>query len=215
MALGSTQPPRNEYQVYFQVGKGGRCVRLTTLTPFCAVAMKSGNLNFLEPLGHSRPVTGLLLHLQCSQPRIQRQSVQPTPHTTPIRICTPKFPAAQNPNLSPLSIQRHKVRRTTVALCVQSSLICALSDTTRPLPLPKRVLHTVPNNAFSFNFQYLLFPLKSSDSCLRLLPRLVTSIGPSGKKGPFLMPRCIGTVRARTQLLISQSNPPLPLCFLQ
>ena len=42
---------RNEYQVYFLVGKGGRCVRLTILTPSCAVFMKSGNLNFLEPSG--------------------------------------------------------------------------------------------------------------------------------------------------------------------
>jgi len=33
------------------VGKGGRCVRLTTLPPSCAVVMKSGNLNFLEPSG--------------------------------------------------------------------------------------------------------------------------------------------------------------------
>jgi hypothetical protein len=33
---------------------------LTTLPPSCAVVMKSGNLNFLEPLGHYRPVTGLL-----------------------------------------------------------------------------------------------------------------------------------------------------------
>ena len=31
------------------MGKGGRCVRLTTLPPSCAVVMKSGNLNFLEP----------------------------------------------------------------------------------------------------------------------------------------------------------------------
>ena len=38
---------RNEY-----LGrKGGRCVRLTTLPPSCAVVMKSGNLNFLEPSG--------------------------------------------------------------------------------------------------------------------------------------------------------------------
>ena len=32
-------------------GKCGRCVRLTTLSPPCAVIMKSGNLNFLEPSG--------------------------------------------------------------------------------------------------------------------------------------------------------------------
>ena len=42
---------RNEYQEHFLEGKGGRCVRLTTLPPSCAVVMKSGNLNFLEPSG--------------------------------------------------------------------------------------------------------------------------------------------------------------------
>jgi hypothetical protein len=31
--------------------KCGRCVRLTILPPSCAVVMKSGNLNFLEPSG--------------------------------------------------------------------------------------------------------------------------------------------------------------------
>ena len=42
---------RNEYQGHFLGGKGSRCVRLTTLPPSCAVVMKSGNLNFLEPSG--------------------------------------------------------------------------------------------------------------------------------------------------------------------
>ena len=44
---------RNEYQEHFLGSKGGRCVRLTTLPPSCAVVMKSGNLNFLE---HSGPL---------------------------------------------------------------------------------------------------------------------------------------------------------------
>jgi len=39
--------------------EGGRCVRLITLPPSCSVVMKSGNLNFLEPSCHSRPVTAL------------------------------------------------------------------------------------------------------------------------------------------------------------
>jgi hypothetical protein len=42
---------RNEYQEHFLGGKGGRCLRLTTLSPSCAVVMQSGNLNFLEPSG--------------------------------------------------------------------------------------------------------------------------------------------------------------------
>ena len=35
----------------FPGGKGGWCIRLTTLPPSFAVVMKSGNLNFLEPSG--------------------------------------------------------------------------------------------------------------------------------------------------------------------
>jgi len=51
---------RNEYQVYILGGKGCRCVRLTTLPPSCAVVMKSGNLNFLEPTAlHSSQETAL------------------------------------------------------------------------------------------------------------------------------------------------------------
>ena len=41
---------RNEYQEYFLWGKGGRCVRLTTLRPYCAVVMKCGKINFLRDL---------------------------------------------------------------------------------------------------------------------------------------------------------------------
>jgi hypothetical protein len=52
---------RNEYQVYFLGGKGGRCVRLTNLPPSCAVAMKSGNLNFLEHSGPLQTCNGTAL----------------------------------------------------------------------------------------------------------------------------------------------------------
>ena len=41
---------RNKYQKHFLEGKGGRCLRLTTLTPSSAVVTKSGNLNFLRTL---------------------------------------------------------------------------------------------------------------------------------------------------------------------
>jgi hypothetical protein len=54
---------RNEYQVYFLRGKGGRCVRLTTLPPPCTVVMKSGNLNFLEPSGPLQACNGTALPL--------------------------------------------------------------------------------------------------------------------------------------------------------
>ena len=51
--------------------------------------------------------------------------------------------------------------------------------TTGPKPLPKRALHIVRSKASSFKWEYPLFPLRSSNSCLRLLPCLpVTSIPP-------------------------------------
>ena len=53
----------NEYQEDFLGGKGGRCVRLTTLPPSCAVVMKSGNLNFLEPSGPLQSCNGAALPL--------------------------------------------------------------------------------------------------------------------------------------------------------
>ena len=48
----------------FPGGKDGRCVRLTTLPPSCAVVMKSGNLNFLEPSGPLQACNGTALSLQ-------------------------------------------------------------------------------------------------------------------------------------------------------
>jgi hypothetical protein len=41
--------------------KGGRCVRLTTLPPSCAVVMKSGNCNFLESSGPLQACSGTAL----------------------------------------------------------------------------------------------------------------------------------------------------------
>ena len=52
---------RNEYQEYFLGGKGGRCIRLTTLPPSCAVVTKSGDLNFLEPSGPVQACNGTSL----------------------------------------------------------------------------------------------------------------------------------------------------------
>ena len=45
----------------FPGGKGGRCVRLTTLPLSCAVVMKSGNLYFLEPSGPLQACNGTAL----------------------------------------------------------------------------------------------------------------------------------------------------------
>ena len=49
---------RNEYQEHFRGGEGLWCLRLTTLPPSCAVIMKSGNPNFLEPSGPLQACNG-------------------------------------------------------------------------------------------------------------------------------------------------------------
>jgi hypothetical protein len=58
---------RNEYQEYCLGGKCGRCVRLTTLPPSCAVVKKSGNLNLLEPSGPLQACNGTALPLWCRE----------------------------------------------------------------------------------------------------------------------------------------------------
>jgi len=47
----------------FRGDKGGWCVRLTSLPPSCAIVMKSGNLNFLEPCGPLQACNGTALPL--------------------------------------------------------------------------------------------------------------------------------------------------------
>ena len=56
---------RNEYQVYFWGGKGGRCVRLTTYHHLVPLSRNLGTLTHWNPLGSSGPVTGLLYFLPC------------------------------------------------------------------------------------------------------------------------------------------------------
>ena len=56
--------------------------------------------------------------------------------------------------------------------CAQYILLL-VCFTTGPQPLPKPVLHTVRSSASSFNFQYPLFSLGTSSSCLCLLLRLL------------------------------------------
>jgi hypothetical protein len=63
MALGSTQPLKEMSTRLFSGGKGGRCVELTILSQFCAVVMKSGKLNFLEPSGPLQACNGTALPL--------------------------------------------------------------------------------------------------------------------------------------------------------
>jgi hypothetical protein len=58
LALGSTQPLTEMSTRCNSWGKCGRCVRLTTLQPSCAVVKKSGNLNFLEHSGPPQACNG-------------------------------------------------------------------------------------------------------------------------------------------------------------
>jgi len=59
---------RNEYQEYLMGVKSGRCVRLATLPPSCAVVTKSESLNFLEPFGSVQACNGtdLPFYITCS-----------------------------------------------------------------------------------------------------------------------------------------------------
>jgi len=58
MALRSTPPLTEISTTSISWGKGGRCVRLTNLTPSCTVVMKSGKRNFLEPCGPVQACNG-------------------------------------------------------------------------------------------------------------------------------------------------------------
>jgi len=69
-------------------GKGGRCVRLTTLPPSCAVVMKSGNLNFLEPSGALQACNGTDLPFfyspLCTDPAVLHMQIRwPKPCDNP------------------------------------------------------------------------------------------------------------------------------------
>ena len=65
---------RNEYQEHFLGGKGGRCGRLTTLPPSCAVVMKRGNLN-ITPQLQALPLP-LLYNSICSSSNCLFQELQ-------------------------------------------------------------------------------------------------------------------------------------------
>ena len=72
-------------------GEDGRCVRLTTLPPSCAVVTKSGSLNFLEPCGPVQACNGTDLPL----PLFTSKSVGTGPSSYEKRI----YPAAVSQGL--------------------------------------------------------------------------------------------------------------------
>jgi hypothetical protein len=84
MALGSTQPLTEMSTGVFPGGKSGRSVRVTTLPPSCAVVMKSGDLNFLEPSGPPRHVTGLLKSVNNRHPPIYMLNYKNVVHLSPL-----------------------------------------------------------------------------------------------------------------------------------
>ena len=77
--------------------------------------------------------------------------------------------------------QSYQVSLKWYTLVIHSSEVCL----TCPQPLPKRVLYQVRSSAsFFLSFQYPLVSLRTSSSCLHLIPRLpvasvLTSIFPS------------------------------------
>jgi len=73
---------RNKYQDHFLGGKGGRCVRLTTLLPSCAVVTKSESLNFLEPSGPVQACNGTALPLSVLNIMIEKTCW--LPYTPPL-----------------------------------------------------------------------------------------------------------------------------------
>jgi hypothetical protein len=59
---------RNEYQEYFLMGKGGRCVGLTSLPPSCANYLEMWSLSILEPSGPVQACNGIALYVKSHSP---------------------------------------------------------------------------------------------------------------------------------------------------
>jgi len=97
-----TASNRNEYWEYFLGVKGGRCVRLTTLPPSCAVVTKSGSLNFLEQSGPVQACNGTDLPLPSSSFLLLILSI------TPLILATPSADSTcSHITLIGLHTQRH------------------------------------------------------------------------------------------------------------
>ena len=125
-----------------------------------------------EPHQSSRALTSHFLmiililssHLHLSLPSLSHRF----PHSNPVSTST-LLQACYIPRPSQSSLLMWSSSSS-------SSLTC---QTAGPKPLPKRFLHIVQSRASSFHWKYPLLSLRSSNSFLCLLPRLlVTSICP-------------------------------------
>jgi hypothetical protein len=122
-------------------GKCGRCVRLTTLPPSCAVVKKSGNLNFLEPSGPLQVCNGTALHLPPSCAVVKKSGnlnfLEPS---GPLQVC--------NGTALPLTLPQYVTRFM--------SLFCRLNFTVVP-----RVFENLCNHDYDLNRQQ-----KRTEQCL-------------------------------------------------
>ena len=142
MALGSTQPLTEMITRCISWGKGGRCVRLTTLPPSCAVVMKCENLNFLEPSGPLEACNGtalpLLIYVCVSS--LQRQILLVQTHDTTATFCWSLCKRGTNFLNSEEKLIRY----------IYSFIHSVFCLTTGRKPPPKRCLHIVRFRASSF-----------------------------------------------------------------
>jgi len=72
MALGLTQPPTEMSTRSIFWGKGSQCVRLTTYHHRVSLSQNLGTLTSWNPLGHCRPVMGLI-YLYLRMPILPQQ----------------------------------------------------------------------------------------------------------------------------------------------
>ena len=77
MALGSTQPLTEMSTGSISCGQRRPVRKADNLPPSCAVVMKSGNLNFLEPSGPPQACNGTALPLNSSGADCKRELVSP------------------------------------------------------------------------------------------------------------------------------------------